>query len=154
MYSVLLFLHSLFRWLVLITLLYTLYRAWTGYRNNKPFTKSDNAFRHWTATIAHIQLMIGFTLYLKSPLIKSLFARFKGGVRHPEMAFFGIAHIALMLVAIVIITIGSAMAKRKATDREKFLTILRYYSLALLLIFLAIPWPFSPFSGRPYIRTL
>jgi threonine/homoserine/homoserine lactone efflux protein len=154
MYSVLLLLHSLFRWLVLITLIYTLYRAWTGYRNNKPFTKTDNAFRHWTATVAHIQLMIGFTLYLKSPLVKSLFARFKEGVRHSEMAFFGIAHILLMLVAIVIITIGSAMAKRKTTDREKFLTIIRYYSIALLLIFLAIPWPFSPFAGRPYIRII
>ncbi len=154
MYSVLLLLHSLFRWLVLITLLYTLYRAWTGYRNNKPFTKADNAFRHWTATTAHIQLMIGFTLYLKSPLIKSLFVRFAAGVRHPEMAFFGIAHILLMLIAIVIITIGSAMAKRKTTSREKFLTIIRYYSIALLLIFIAIPWPFSPFAGRPYIRTI
>jgi len=58
-----------------------------------------------------------------------------------------------MLTAIVIITIGSALAKRKKTDKEKFKTMLVWFSAALLIIFIAIPWPFSPLANRPYIRT-
>jgi hypothetical protein len=153
MYFLLLSLHSIARWLVLAGLLYSIYRAWKGYKKHLPFTKSDNAVRHWTATIAHIQLIIGFTLYLKSPQIKYFFTWTKLAIRQPEMAFFAIAHILLMLLSIVIITIGSALAKRQETDRDKFRTMLSYYSIALLLIFLAIPWPFSPFAHRPYIRT-
>lgn len=152
MYFILLFFHSIVRWLVLAALLYSIYRAWKGYKNHRPFTKTDNAVRHWTATIAHIQLIIGFTLYLKSPQIKYFFSWPQLAIRQPEMAFFAIAHILLMLLSIVIITIGSALAKRKLTDREKFRTMMSYYSIALLLIFLAIPWPFSPFAHRPYIR--
>lgn len=152
MYATLLVLHSLFRWLVLVTLLYTLYRAWKGYLNKTLFSKADNAWRHWTATTAHIQLLIGFTLYLKSPLIKNFFHSVKAGIQYAEMAFFSIIHIAGMLLAIVLVTIGSAMAKRKTNDRDKFRTLLRFYALALLLILLAIPWPFSPLAGRPYLR--
>ena len=61
-------------------------------------------------------------------------------------------HSSLMLTAIVLITIGSAKAKRKPTDQEKFKTMLVWFSIALLIIFIAIPWPFSPFANRPYYR--
>lgn len=150
MYPTLLVLHSLFRWLVLISLLYALFRAYRGVATNGMFTKTDNAVRHWTATIAHVQLIIGFTLYLQSPLIKTLW----GHVRQAsgQLLFFGVAHILLMLTAIVLITIGSALAKRRPTDREKFRTMLVWFTVSLALIFLVIPWPFSPFANRPYLR--
>lgn len=153
MYFLLLSFHSIIRWLVLAGLLFSIYRGWQGYKNDRPFTKNDNALRHWTATIAHIQLIIGFTLYVKSPQVKYFFTWTKLAIQQPEMAFFAIGHILVMLLSIVIITIGSALAKRKVTDREKFRTMMRYYAIALLLIFLAIPWPFSPFAHRPFIRT-
>ena len=126
------------------------FKAFRGYFSNKAFTKSDNAARHWTATTAHVQLMIGMTLYFQSPLIK-YFLKNKTGANN-DYSFFGMIHSTLMLIAIVIITIGSAMAKRKETDKEKFRTIMVWYSFALLIIFIAIPWPFSPFANRPYIR--
>lgn len=152
MYSTLLFFHSLFRWLVLASLLYTLLRAYTGYTSNKVFTKTDNSIRHWTATISHIQLMIGFTLYFISPIVKYFLAQKKEAIHHLDIAFFGIIHISLMLIAVVVITIGSALAKRKPTDKEKFKTTLLWFSIALLIIFSAIPWPFSPLANRPYFR--
>jgi len=68
------------------------------------------------------------------------------------MLFFGLIHILLMLIAIILITIGSAIAKRKTSDVEKFKTILIYYSISLLIIFIAIPWPFSPLAHRPFLR--
>ncbi|MBC8153736.1 MAG: hypothetical protein H7Z72_12565 [Bacteroidetes bacterium] len=152
MYPSLLFLHSLFRWLVLTSLLGATVRAYRGYAANSVFTKTDDSIRHWTATLAHIQLIIGFTLYIQSPVVKSFFAHFSEAVRRIDTAFFGVIHLLFMLASIVIITIGSALAKRKPTDREKFRTVLVWFSIALLIIFLAIPWPFSPFANRPYFR--
>lgn len=152
MYQTLLICHSLLRWLVLISLLYAIFRAYKGYSSQLSFTKTDNAVRHWTATIAHIQLIFGILIYVQSPIVKYFWKNFKDGIQNTEIAFFGLFHIFLMLTAIVLITIGSALAKRKKIDNDKFKTMLLWFSIALIIIFIAIPWPFSPLSNRPYFR--
>jgi hypothetical protein len=150
MFQSLLTAHSFIRWAVLLSLGFAIFRSWQGYRRLLPFTKTDNALRHWTATIAHIQLMLGIVLYTQSPMVKYYFSG--TGEVSGEPRFFGLIHILLMLAAIVTITIGSAKAKRKTTDNEKFNTMFRYFGIALILIFIAIPWPFSPLSNRPLLR--
>lgn len=140
------------RWLVLASLLYSIYRAYKGYTLNSQFSKSDNAVRHWTATIAHIQLVIGITLYTQSPIIKYFWHTFNDAIHNIDVAFFGLIHIILMLIAIILITVGSSLAKRKTTDKEKFKTMLIWFLISLIIIFIAIPWPFSPLSNRPYFR--
>ncbi|WP_080240234.1 hypothetical protein [Spirosoma rigui] len=153
MYQTLLIIHSLVRWLVLVTLVYALVNACIGYSRKRPFTKADDAVRHWTATTAHIQLILGATLYFNSPVISAFFARFSTSIQSASTAFFGIIHALTMFVAILIITIGSALAKRQTVDRDKFRTLLIWFSIGLVLILLAIPWPFSPLANRPYVRS-
>ena len=152
MYQTLTFLHSTFRWLVLLSLLYSIFRAYKGYFSNKEFSKTDNSVRHWTATIAHIQLVLGITLYSQSPIIKYFWTNFNEAKESFDLLFFGLIHIFLMLFSIILITIGSSISKRKTTDKEKFKTMLIYFAIALLIIFIAIPWPFSPLANRPYFR--
>lgn len=152
MYHTLIFCHSLVRWFVLSTIIYSIYRVYKGYFKNSRFTKFDNFIRHSTATIAHIQLIIGVILYIKSPIIKYFWLNFNDTIKNIDVAFFGLIHITLMLIAIVLLTIGSSLANRTSTDKEKFKTILIWFSIALFIIFIAIPWPFSPLANRPYIR--
>jgi len=151
MYTFLLALHSLFRWLVLISLIYSIYRAYMGYTRKDTFTKSDNAWRHWTATIAHTQLIIGIILYIKSPIVQYYWSTHDSSTVF-EVFFFSIIHFILMLVSVVIVTIGSAKAKRKTTDSDKYKTMLVWFVVTLIIILIAIPWPFSPLSARPYFR--
>ena len=152
MYQTLTFLHSLFRWLVLLSLVYSIFIAYKGYFSDKKFSKTDDLVRHWTATIAHIQLVLGITLYSQSPIIRYFWKNFNEAKESFDLLFFGLIHIFLMLFSIVLITIGSAVSKRKTTDKEKFKAMLIYFIIALLFIFIAIPWPFSPFANRPYFR--
>jgi thiosulfate reductase cytochrome b subunit len=152
MYPYLLVFHSLFRWLVLASLLFAIYKAYTGYFHNRPFTKSDNAIRHWTATIAHIQLITGIILYIKSPVVQYFWSNPGEAFHYSDTAFFGLYHFILMLTSVMVVTIGSALAKRKPADREKFKIMLIWFGIALFIIFIAIPWPFSPFANRPYLR--
>jgi len=116
------------------------------------FSKTDDSVRHWTATIAHIQLVLGITLYSQSPIIKYFWKNFNEAKESFDLLFFGLIHIFLMLLSIVIITVGSAISKRKTTDKEKFRIMLIYFIIALFIIFIAIPWPFSPLANRPYFR--
>ncbi|MFD0794295.1 hypothetical protein ACFQZX_11760 [Mucilaginibacter litoreus] len=152
MYNILLTLHSLIRWFVLFSLLLAIYKAYTGVYAKRIFTKTDNRLRHWTATIAHIQLVIGMLLYTQSPnaVLSFKTVTINGHVTQPF--FFGVVHLAMMLLAVTIITIGSAMAKRKPTDHAKFKTILIWFGMALFIILMAIPWPFSPLAQRPYLH--
>ncbi|RYE23433.1 MAG: hypothetical protein EOP51_10480 [Sphingobacteriales bacterium] len=147
-----LFSHSLLRWLLFIALVASLIRAWTSYRKKRPFSYIDNSIRHWTATLAHMQLVFGIILYSQSPIVKYFWQHKKEGFVDVPTTFFGLVHMLLMLMAIVLITIGSSLAKRKPTDADKHRTVLLWYTIALCVIFVAIPWPFSPLAQRPYIR--
>lgn len=152
MYPHLLATHSLFRWLVLASLLFALFRAYRGWLANKEFTKLDNTVRHTTATIAHIQLLIGLVLYFISPIVDYFLKNFKEGMGERELRFFGMEHITMMLIAIILITIGSAKAKRKTEDKQKFKTMAIWFTIGLLVMLSSIPWEFSPLISRPYFR--
>ncbi len=153
MYGSLLVLHSLLRWLVVIALLYAVYRAVRGYRSSAPFTTVDNAARHWTATLLHVQLVIGVLLYVKSPLVQYFWSDVRQALTQQPAWFFSLVHTGLMGTAIVCVTVGSAKAKRATTDGAKFRLLSIYYTIAFLLILVAIPWPFSPLAQRPYLNT-
>ena len=152
MYPILLTLHSLLRWFVLASLLLAVYRAYKGWFTRQPFSSADNTIRHITATIAHIQLLTGLWLYFISPVMAYFFKHLKQAIHVREIRFFGMEHSILMLIAIVIITIGSALAKRRQTDEGKFKIMAIWFSIGLLIIILAIPWPFSPFTSRLFFR--
>jgi cell division protein FtsW (lipid II flippase) len=152
MYQVILPLHSLIRWFVLISLLFSVYNAYKGWLGNKEFTNFDNSVRYWTATIAQLQLLLGILLYFTSPIVHYFLNNFSEAVRNNELRFFGMEHTAMMLIAITLITIGSLLAKRRKTDKHKFKTIAIWFSIALLIIIVSIPFPFSTTASRPYFR--
>ena len=153
MYSILLAVHSLVRWLVLISLLVAIFQAYKGWLGNKPFTKFDNTIRIATASIAHVQFVLGLVLYCISPVVRYFLGYFKTAVHEREIRFFGMEHIAMMLIAVVLITIGSMKAKRQSTDKQRFKTMAIWFTIALIIILTSIPWQFSPLISRPYFRS-
>ncbi|MBS1521393.1 MAG: hypothetical protein JST50_10380 [Bacteroidetes bacterium] len=152
MYSFLLALHSLTRWLVLVSLLYSIFIAYRGWLFKKKFTKVDGITRSATTTIAHIQLVIGVWLYCISPVVSYFLHNFSTAVRERQIRFFGMEHITMMIIAITVLTIGSAKAKRKPDDQQKFKTMAIWFTIALLIILSSIPWSFSPLTARPNFR--
>lgn len=153
MYSILLSTHSLVRWLVLISLLVAIFQAYKGWLGSKPFTKSDNIVRNATVTITHIQFVLGIVLYCISPVVRYFLGYFKTAVHQREIRFFGMEHITMMLIAVVLITIGSMKSKKQPTDKQRFKTIAIWFTIALIIILASIPWQFSPLISRPYFRS-
>ena len=152
MYTSLLFFHSLFRWLVVTSLTFAVFKGLKGWSGKSAFTKADDTTRHVTATISHIQLTIGYLLYFNSPVIAYFRSDYAEASKHFDFMFFGMIHILLMTIAVFVISIGSSVAKRRETSQAKFRTMAIWYALALIIIFCAIPWPFSPLANRPYFR--
>lgn len=151
-YTILLILHSLLRWFVLISLVYTIYRAYKGWFSNLSFTNRDDKIRNVTVIIAHIQLLVGLALYAVSPIIHNLFGNFGEAVQESAVRFYGMEHSIMMIIAIVLITIGSAKAKRITEDTKKFRVLATWFTIALVIILISIPWPFSPIDARPWFR--
>ncbi|MBD0257846.1 MAG: hypothetical protein ICV83_19195 [Cytophagales bacterium] len=152
MYHLTLTLHSWLRWGVVLTLLVTLLVSLTGWLTRRPYTRSDAALRSLTTSVAHLQLLVGFALYFQSP-IATYFRENPGpATGNPEVTFFGIIHVSMMLVAVVVLTLGSSLGKRAATDARKHRTVALCFLAGAVLILLAIPWPFSPLAKRPLLR--
>ena len=104
MYSFLLATHSLIRWLVLTSLLYSVIIAYRGWLFKKTYTRADGVIRSVTTTIAHIQLVIGVWLYCISPVVSYFLHNFNTAVREREIRFFGMEHITMMIIAITALT--------------------------------------------------
>jgi hypothetical protein len=153
MYITLLALHSLLRWLVLSSLLFAIIRSYRGLLGNKPYSKFDNTVRHTTATIAHVQLLAGVWLYFISPIVAYFLHNFKTAMHIRDLRFFGMEHITMMLTGIVLISLGSAKAKRTAFDKDKFRIQAIWFTIGLLVILSSVPWAFSPLISRPWFRS-
>ncbi|MEZ0483387.1 hypothetical protein [Fibrella aquatica] len=152
-YSIILLIHSYLRWLVLGSLLAALASAYSGLLRPRLYRPADQTIRVVATSIAHTQLLIGIYLYTISPIIRYYWQNRSGFGESPQFSFFALIHIGLMLAAVIIITIGSSKAKRQIDAREQFKTTATYFTIGLLLILLAIPWPFSPLATRPWLRT-
>lgn len=138
-----LLIHSSLRWVILLTLLIHLYCIYTGYFRNKPFTKFNRIFSHVTVGFIHLQFVIGLYVYYTSEKINIFLADVKGSMAISELRFFAVEHSLIMLIAIVIITIGSFKSKRIEDERKKYKTQIIYFTIGLVLILAAIPWNMS-----------
>ncbi len=152
MYAYLLPLHSWLRWALVLGVLWGVVRGAAGVAGGARFTKADNFFRSFTSGTSHAQLLLGLALYIQSPLVQAFRGNMRLGMREPGLWFFGIFHLACMVTAVVLITIGTARARRLTGHREKHRAILIWCGSAAILLLLAIPWPIHPFAVRPLFR--
>lgn len=152
MYAPFLVLHSFTRWLVLLGLIILVVKSWWGWKGKHIYSALDNKLRVSTLVFTHLQACVGLCLYVISPLVGYFLQNFPQSMSERQVRFFGMEHITMMLLATVLVTIGSVRAKRKTTDIGKYKTLAIYGTIALLVILSSIPWAFSPLISRPYFR--
>ena len=143
MYTGLLHIHSLLRYIILVLILVAVYKAFSGWIGKKPFTEGTRKINLFTLIAAHIQLLVGLGVYFMSTEVKAAFANMGEAMKNPELRFWSVEHIAMMIVSIAVITIGYLLSKKGKTDEVKHKRIAIFFLLALLIIFYAIPWPWS-----------
>ena len=65
------------------------------------------------------------------------------------LRYFAVEHILIMIIAVVVAHIGRSRSKKAANDTGKHKQAAIFFAISLLLVFLAIPWPFmSAGAGR------
>ncbi len=147
----LLHLHNFLRWVILVLLLVSIFKAYSGWQSKKVFSAADKKIWLFTMISAHTTLLIG--LYQVS------FGRY-GFINLPDgtnimknkfYRFFLIEHPVGMLIAIVLITLGHGMAKKSVSAEVKYKKAFYYFLIALIVILASVPWPFREIVGRPLI---
>jgi hypothetical protein len=142
LYPALLFLHSILRWLVLVAGVATV----VGALRHKP----GRAFVAFVGLL-DMQLVVGLVLYLTaSPQTKIALGNFGAAMKDGELRFWAVEHPTMMLVAIILAHVGRAMSKRAKDDARRDRLTLVFASIALVILLVAIPWPFSH-HARPFI---
>lgn len=138
LYPVMIHLHSVFRWLVLLLIIIAIIDAVIKLRAKYKPAGKDSKWKLFAMIILHLQFIIGLILYFISPKVIFDAASMKNSIQR----FFLVEHIALMVIAIVLVTLGHIKSKRTSDSIRKQKNIIIYFSIGLLLILLSIPWPF------------
>jgi hypothetical protein len=133
--------HSGLRWIALILLLWAIFNAATK-KSRGFYTQGDRKLNMFAMVSLHLQLVIGLILYFISPTVKVAFANMGAAMKNGMLRHMSIEHITMMVLAIVVITIGHAKSKRVSDAASKHKKILVFYTIGLLIILAAIPWPF------------
>jgi len=134
--------HSVMRWLLLAALVVSIgFSLYAMLRKNGLSAHGRLASRI-TLYLAHFQLLIGIIIYFISSKVVFSFTSMKD----PVLRFYLIEHIFVMIVGITLITLGYAGLK-KASPSGASRRVFWYYSIALVLFLMLIPWPFLSYGA-------
>jgi hypothetical protein len=149
-----LFLHNLFRWLVLLTAFWALFRVWVGLLKHAEWSKKDRVAGLVFTSVLNVQFLLGVILLFQGPLhAVSAYSNMGAAMKNAVLRFFAVEHPFMMLLAVVIAQVGFSISKRATTARAKFVRATICYTISLILILAAIPWPFLK-TGRPLLPAL
>jgi hypothetical protein len=151
--NVLIILHSWLRWILLILLLASIVKSYSGLSSKKALTAGDKKTWLFTMISAHTTLLIGLILLFfgRMGIISNPPQPGISVMKDSAYRFFWVEHPLMMIIAIVFITIGRGQAKKSIPDAVKYKKAFWFFIIALLLILASIPWPFRAEIGRPLI---
>ena len=135
--------HSGWRWVVLILLIWAIVAMFRGWKKNAPYTDKDRKIGLFAMVAFQLQWVFGLILYFISPKVQFV----EGFMKSTVLRFYGLEHIVAMSIAFALITIGYSKAKRAEEEKKKFKTQFIFYTIALLIVLLSIPWPFRTELG-------
>ncbi len=141
----LLFLHSLLRYGVVITVAAAGLLHLRGWLMQRPILNGERMWAILAVVFCHVQLVMGLILYAMN---------FQGymAMGGETGRFWKMEHLGTMVIAIALVTIGRVSSKRANEEPVKQKRVAIFYLIALALILWAIPWPFTtPGHGRAWI---
>jgi hypothetical protein len=147
----LLHLHNLLRWVILVLLLLSIYKSYVGNASKKSFDPADKKIWLFTMIASHITLLLGLYQWLLGRYGLFSYVKPEGVsmMKDPYLRFFQMEHPVSMILAVLMITLGHGVAKKDLDDQSKYKKAFRYFLVALVLILVAVPWPFRGLVARP-----
>lgn len=152
MYDVFLFVHSWFRWIVLVAGLRLYFLLAIGLIKKKSWSATDSkAVSQFNEALMY-QVAMGLGLYLfLSPLPKIGWSDMNFAYKDPAFRFWTLEHPIGMITGLIIFQIGRVLAIKKFSVEKRFKVLFISFTVAFLIIIATIPWPFLK-HGRNFFR--
>jgi hypothetical protein len=153
MYNTALALHSLLRWVVLLLGLLAIARAISGRSSRRPWTRADERAGLFFTSALDLQMLIGLILYFAlSPITGEGIRHIGAAMGNAGLRFWTVEHPFGMLIGITLAHICRGRISKTTDAVRRHRTALIFFTLALIVILLSIPWPGRPIVGRPLLR--
>ena len=130
--------HSGLRWLALVLIVMTIIRAGSRMSSKENFEFQTKGIALFAMIAMHIQAAIGLVLYVISPTVQFGASTMKDST----LRFFAVEHLAMMLIALILFTVGYSKSKKKTENTSKYKTIFWFYLIGFIILLAGIPWPF------------
>jgi hypothetical protein len=138
--------HNLFRWVVVLTLIWGLYRAYFGWLGKKPWADSDSRAGMMLTIAYDVQFLLGLILAFISPIIESAFSNLNAAMQVNELRFFAVEHMPMMFLALIFGHVTSVLSRKADHDTLKHRYAALGFTLVAIITVAAIPW------FRPLLR--
>jgi uncharacterized oligopeptide transporter (OPT) family protein len=135
--------HAGWRWIVLFLLIFSVVRFFMAKNKKEEFTAGAKKLGLFTMVAYHIQFLGGLVLYFISPKVQFV----EGMMGNSMLRFYGVEHLTMMTLGMILITIGYSKSKRAKDNARKFKVMAVMNLATLILVLAAIPWPFREGLG-------
>src|SRR3954470_22790976 len=106
-YPIVLLVHSWLRWAVLAALVLVVVPSALGRRSAVPtWSTADERTHVVLVSLVDLQLLVGLWLYGASPFARAFLADVGGNMHNRMLRFFGLEHITMMLIAVILVHVG------------------------------------------------
>ena len=146
MHAALLHTHNLLRWVVLIAGVYAVIKAASGLSGDRPYASARRASAIFMGSV-HVQLLLGLLLFLFSPTVKEAMRDMAATMADADARFVIAEHPTLMVLAAIVVTVGSIVAKGRATDAARHKSATIFMSVTMAMLLWGIPWKRALFPG-------
>jgi hypothetical protein len=144
--------HSIVRWLLIGLGVLVSVRAWLGRLAGRSWTPADTRFGRAFVACLDLQAFVGVLLYgVFSPVVAAGMSNLAIATRSRAFRFWMLEHPVAMVVALALAHVGLAKARRAdgpVAHRHAAL----FFTLAIVVILAAIPWPIFTFGRAMWPR--
>jgi hypothetical protein len=150
MFSALLQVHSILRWVILILLVLSILQSFIGWVKHRELREGDTKLWLFTMISAHTTLLIGLILLLfgRYGILSSGLPEGVELMKDKFYRFFWVEHPVGMLIATLLITLGRGVVRKQLTDPVKYKRAFWFFLIALVVILATVPWPGREIVGR------
>lgn len=133
--------HHYLSWVVLLSMIYALWRSWSGMLGKKNWTIPDGRTSLWVTILIDVQVLTGIILYgFLSPLTRAAFMDFGAAMGNSMLRFYAVEHILVMVIALILVHVGRVKMKKRTDGPGRHKISAIFLTLAFLLILSRIPW--------------
>ncbi len=152
MYELALTVHSVLRLVLTIVCALVFLAALRGRLSSSRWSSGETLLVKLALIAADLQVVLGLLLwFLWSPQTSQVRANFGAAMKDPGLRFWAVEHPSAMLAAVACVHVGKVLAKRASNDAQKHSRTALWFGLALVLIALLSPWPYSGVA-RPIVH--